>query len=260
MGRNKAKTLYWVWKKYRTDRWGEKLREVGVVTQEDVNGFLRLVGAREEEIRAYKLGWFVSKVLEECYKGRFIELDVGAIEGIIGVGYELDWDGIIYVRGTVSEDVGSFMKDGIIVVDGVVKGFVGARMKGGLVVVNGDVGGNVGSAMEGGFVYIEGEVNKYVGYEMEGGEIVIDGDVSKDVGWCMKGGMVVVEGNVGGEVGSWMEGGEVVVNGCIGDSIGEGMKGGEIIVDGVIKKRDWLGGLGSGGLVVNNGQWVCVFW
>jgi len=177
MGRSKAKTLYWIWKKYSESRWKRELRKVGVVTQEDINGFLRLLTERKEDYYFKGVGKFISLVLEECYKGKFIELDVGAINGIIAIGMDLDWDGIIYVKGNVNGNVGCWMKKGVII--------------------------------------IEGSVRKSVGFWMDGGLIIVKGDVDGDVGEFMTGGM--------------------------------------IIVDGVIKKRDWLEELGSGGLVVNNG-------
>jgi len=195
---NKAEELFEVWKKYSKYRWKEKLKEVGVVSEEDVNGFLMLVGEKEEWWYANPLGWFVSLVLEECYTGRFIELDVGLVNGWIDVGHELDWDGVVYVKESVDGDVGWYMERGYIIVNGDVKGFVGYGMKGGMVVVEGEVTGSVGRYMEGGVIVVKGSVRKAVGWGMEGGEIVVDGAVRKR-GWLEElgsGGLVVNNGFV----------------------------------------------------------------
>ena len=196
--RKKDKTLYWIWKKCRGNKWEEKLKEVGVVSEEDVNGFLRLVGERDNAWENWELGDFVSKVLEICYKRQYIELDVGAVDGRICVGDYLDWDGVIYVKGDVDGTVGWYMEGGVIVIDGDVKGFVGWRMKGGLVVVDGNVEGGVGVWMEGGEIYVEGDVYGSVGHNMKGGVIVVEGNI-KDKKWLLglgKGGFVVNNGFV----------------------------------------------------------------
>ena len=197
MGRSKAKTLYWVWKKYNVGGWEEKLREVGVVTQEDVNGFLRLVGERDKLWRSWKLGWFVSLVLEYCYNGRFIELDVETVGGKINVGHRLDWDGVVYVNGDLSGIIGHHMNNGCIFVDGCVDGLVGSAMSGGEIYVNGNVSKCIGFCMEGGMVIVAGCVSGYVGYRIREGVIVVMGTVDradrlKDLG----DGLVVVNGFV----------------------------------------------------------------
>jgi len=202
MGRSKAKTLYWIWKKYRDLRWGEKLKEVGVVTQEDVNGFLKLVKEREIQWVPWKLGYFVSLVLGCCYGGWFIELDVGAVDGRICVGEGLDWDGVVYARGDVKGSVGSFMSGGFVYVNGDVDGDVGMWMEGGVIV--GDVGGDVGYGMSGGLIIIKGDVRRYMGYGMIGGMIVVDRHIKHNE-WLeeLGKGFVVYKGFV--YTGRWVE-------------------------------------------------------
>jgi len=158
MGRSKAKTLYWVWKKYGESRWKRELKKIGEVTQDDINGFLRLVKERKEDYYFKGVGKFISLVLECCYPGRFIELDVKAVNGIIAIGMDLDWDGVIYVNGDVNRDVGYGMKKGTIVVDGNVRKSVGFWMDGGLIIVKGDVDGDVGEFMTGGEIVVDGTI------------------------------------------------------------------------------------------------------
>jgi len=204
MGRSKEKTLYWIWKKYSESRWKEKLKEVGVVSEEDVNGFLKLVGEREIQWVPWKLGYFVSLVLRCCYGGWIIELDIKAIDGKIDVGYKLNWGGILYVKGDVKGSVGSWMKGGIIVVNGDVGREVGICMEGGVIVVNGDVGGDVGYGMSGGLIIIKGDVRRYMGYGMIGGMIVVDRHIKHNE-WLeeLGKGFVVYKGFV--YTGRWVE-------------------------------------------------------
>jgi len=216
---NKAEELFEVWKSNAwtaigKGEWKEAFKDVRTVSQKDVNGFLRLVRENVDFWPTSDLGKFVSFVLEECYKGKFIELDVNLVEGEIDVGRELNWDGVVYVEGDVEGSVGYGMKKGVIVVEG-------------------NVGGHVGWCMEGGEIYIEGNVREDVGNWMEKGTIVVDGDVGEDVGDYMSNGMIIVNGFVGG-------------------FIGYSMTGGEIIINGDVKWKSWAGKCGEG-LIICNG-------
>ena len=217
----KAEELYKIWKNYKSNEWKKRLRKVGCVSEEDVNGFLKLVGEREEWWYSWILGYFVSFVLNKCYQDRFIELDVDAVEGKINVGRHLDWDGVIYVRGDVRTNVGYGMKRGKIVVEG-------------------DVGG-------------------YVGESMEGGVIIVDGNVDGNVGWGMKDGVVVVKGNIRTEVGLAMKGGYILVSGNVGDYVGRSMKGGFIYIGGKVENERLNKYLGKG-VVDCNGIWYFSRW
>jgi len=201
MGRNKAEELFEVWKSNAwtaigKGEWKEAFKDIRTVSQKDVNGFLRLVRENVDFWSTYDLGKFVSLVLRECYCGKIIELDVGAVDGKIGVGCELDKDIVIYVKGNVCANIGYEMIKGAII-------------------VKGDVEGNVGWSMKGGFVYVKGFVRMDVGNWMTGGEIVIEGKVGEDVGDYMRNGMIIVNGFVGGFVGYSMEGGVIIVNGDV---------------------------------------------
>jgi len=188
----KAEELYKIWKNYKSNEWKKRLRKVGVVSEEDVNEFLKLAKGRNAW-KGYMLGLFVSFVLNKCYKDRFIELDVGAVDGRICVGEGLDWDGVVYVEGNIQGSVGWEMKKGMVVIEGNVNENVGGGMKGGVIVVNGDVGRNVGSWMKGGIIVVNGDVGREVGYSMKGGYILVDGTVEENIGWGMKGGFVIVD-------------------------------------------------------------------
>jgi len=159
-------------------RWNEQLEKVSTVTQEDVNGFLRLVGERDNAWENWELGLFVSLVLEECYKGRVIELDVGAVEGKIDVGRELNWDGVVYVNGDVDGDIGYEMEKGTIVVEGDVDGGVGSHMKKGVIVVERNAYWSVGFGMKEGIIIVNGEIkhNKWL-EELGKGFVVYKGFV-----------------------------------------------------------------------------------
>jgi len=173
---NKAEELYGVWETYGEGRGKEKLRKVGAVTQEDINGFLRLVKEREIQWVKWKLGYFVSLMLEECYPGRFIELDVKAVGGKIDVGYQLNWGGVLYVKGDVDGDVGWCMERGVIVVEGDVEEDVGCAMERGVVIVNGNVKGRVGRLSKEGIVVVNGVIKKEDWMEEFGEGVVVVND------------------------------------------------------------------------------------
>jgi len=225
--------LHKVWKEADVKKWRVVLGEVGKVSEEDINGFLRLVGERDKRWHSWKLGWFVSLVLEYCYPERVIELDVNLVEGKIDVGRDLNWDGVVYVNGDVSGDVGYNVRKGTIL-------------------VNGTVNGNVGFKMRGGFVGIFGVVNGWVGSEARKGTIYIEGNVRGIVGELLNGGSIVVNGNITGNVGISMNDGKIIVNGDIGDYIGENSSGGIIVVSGNLRKHNLVEKMGKATIIVND--------
>ena len=253
--RKKDKTLYWVWKKYRTDRWGEKLKDVGVVSEEDVNGFLRLVKERDKYWFSGQLGYFVSLVLKYCYSGKEIHLDVDAVNGDISVGEGLDWEGDIYVDGTVDGEIGYGMERGTVVVKGDVKGGVGWSMKNGVIIVYGDVVGCAGYGMEDGLVVVNGCVANGAGNSASGGRIIINGDVKGYVGELLDGGEVVINGDVEGDIGISMRKGTIVIRGTVAkgnQDVGYDMQGGIIYIGGDVEKD--VGGDMDEGVIIIKGD------
>jgi len=244
---SKAEELFEIWNNCRGNKWEEKLKEVGEVSQEDVNGFLRLVGEGDKKVHPFSLGVFVSRVLNICYVGDVIELDVGVVEGKIDVGTKLNKNMLIYVKGFVEGNIGDGMKNGIIIVDGDVKGRAGYYMEGGIIVVNGNVD-DVGWGMMGGYVDINGVAHEDVGYSMDGGIISIKGTVLKEVGPFMHNGTIIVKGSIRGSVGNEMDGGLIIVNGYIHSSslpLGYQSLGGTIVVNYSYLESSLLRGIGE---------------
>jgi len=261
--RTKAEELYEVWTKGNERKWRYGLKKLGLVDQEDINDFLRLVRKNELVWDSVMLGKFVSLVLKYCYSGKEIHLDVDAVNGDISVGEGLDWEGDIYVRGNVNGYVGNYMRRGKIVVEGEIRESVGLYMDGGTVIVFGDVRENVGMGMKNGMVFIEGNVKKgEVGNEMSGGCIIVNGSVGDMVGSDMYGGTIIIRGCVMNHVGWKMGNGFIIVDGFVTGEVGEPVYGGIIVVNGEVKIRDkieWLKKLDIGVILCNGylytGEW-----
>jgi len=244
---SKADELFEIWKKCRGNKWEDKLEEVGEVGQEDVNGFLRLVGEKDKKAHPFSLGVFVSRVLNICYKERYIELDVGLVDGKIDIGDKLNKNVLIYVKGFVEGNIGDGMKNGIVIIDGDVKGRAGYYMEGGVIVVNGNVD-DVGWGMMGGYIDINGVAHGDVGFSMDGGIISIKGTVLKEVGPFMHNGTIIVKGSIRGSVGNEMDGGLIIVNGYIHSSslpLGYQSLGGTIVVNYSYLESSLLRGIGK---------------
>jgi formylmethanofuran dehydrogenase subunit C len=129
------------------------------------------------------------------------------------LGYRIERDVNVTVRGDVGEWVGNKMRRGSINVEGNTGRCLGHTLMGGSIAVKGNAANAVGFMMKDGNITVNGDAMDGVGCQLEDGEIVVNGNVGSNVGNNMKGGSITIIGNAEDEIGIYMRGGEIRLEG-----------------------------------------------